>query len=180
MENRSKEIRKLQQFKSSRGEGRKSFEHRLGAILKRRPQNFTNFWPTSPLVCSCPHGAYPPPPGVRKARFIPRARIFSKVLKLTHFWMSYVWFELFAINSCFFTQYNSILYSLPNVDVHPCLTPPPLYVRTCPFSLDPPPPSLRTSFMDDPLLSQTFDRGHWNMEENEIIFHNLNLSTDKK
>ena len=47
MENRSKEIRKLQQFKSSRGEGRKSFEHRLGAIHKRRPQNFANFWPPS-------------------------------------------------------------------------------------------------------------------------------------
>ena len=48
------------------------------------------------------------------------------------------------------------------VDVHPCLTPmssttgtpvlPSPYVRTCPFSLDPHPPSLRTSFMDYPLL----------------------------
>ena len=31
------------------------------------------------------------------------------------------------------------------------LDPPPPYVRTCPFSLDPPPSSLRTSFMDDPV-----------------------------
>ena len=67
----------------------------------------------------------------------PRARIFPKVLKLTHFWC-----HMYDLNflPCLFTQCNSILYSLPNVDVHPCLTPPPPYVRLCPFSLDPLPP----------------------------------------
>ena len=66
--------------------------------------------------------------------------------------MLYVWFEIFAINSCIFTNFLQNFF----VDVHPCLTPlPPMSARVQ-FSLTRPPPSLRTSFMDDLLNVDMF------------------------